>query len=82
MSAYQVGSSEFFGLLGNFSTLLSYETDYYRQVADYETALAQIESLTGVDLEPAAMADASQGAQSKSSENSSVGSASVEAVRK
>jgi hypothetical protein len=30
--------------------LLDYETDYYRQLADYQTALARIEVLTGVDV--------------------------------
>ena len=53
MSAYQVGSNDFLTVLSNFSTLLNYETDYYRQVADYNMALAQIESLVGVELAPA-----------------------------
>jgi outer membrane protein TolC len=56
MSAYQVGSNDFLTVLSNFSTLLNYETDYYRQVADYNMALAQIESLVGVELVPAANA--------------------------
>ncbi len=50
MSAYQVGSLDFSSMLANFTTLLSYETDYYRQVADYETAIARMESLTGVSI--------------------------------
>ena len=50
MSAYQVGSLDFLSMLSNFTTLLSYETDYYRQVADHQTALAKIQSLIGVDL--------------------------------
>jgi len=50
MSAYQVGSSDFLTMLSNFSTLLNYETEYYRQVADYQIALANIETLIGVDL--------------------------------
>jgi outer membrane protein TolC len=65
MSAYQVGGNDFLTVLSNFSTLLNYETDYYRQVADYNMALAQIESLVGVDLAPAA-ADRSQNSQPSS----------------
>jgi outer membrane protein TolC len=54
MSAYQVGGNDFLTVLSNFSTLLNYETDYYRQVADYNIALAQIESLVGIELVPVA----------------------------
>lgn len=50
MAAYQVGNIDFLSLLANFSTLWSYETDYYRQLADYQTALAGIEALTGCDI--------------------------------
>jgi len=27
-----------------------YQTDYYREVADYQTALARMEALAGVEL--------------------------------
>jgi outer membrane protein TolC len=47
MASYQVGTVDFLTLIANFTTLLSYETDYYRQLADYETALARLDSLTG-----------------------------------
>jgi outer membrane protein TolC len=50
MASYQVGNVDFLSLLSNFTTLLDYETDYYRQLADYQTALARIEVLTGVDV--------------------------------
>src|ERR1035438_10167321 len=50
MASYQVGNVDFLSLLANFTTLLNYETDYYRQLADYQTALARIESLTGSDV--------------------------------
>jgi cobalt-zinc-cadmium efflux system outer membrane protein len=50
MASYQVGTVDFLSLLANFSTLLNYEIDYYRQLADYQTALAQIEVLTGADV--------------------------------
>ncbi len=50
LSAYQVGNIDFLSMLANFTTLLNYETDYYRQVADHEMALARMETLTGVEL--------------------------------
>jgi hypothetical protein len=75
MSAYQVGSNDFLTVLSNFSTLLNYETDYYRQVADYNMALAQIESLVGVELVPAAA-----NAQSPDSQLDSQGSIAVTAA--
>ncbi|HUZ95960.1 MAG TPA: TolC family protein [Edaphobacter sp.] len=50
MASYQVGNVDFLSLIANFTTLLDYETDYYRQLADYQTALARIESLTGSDV--------------------------------
>ena len=50
MASYQVGTVDFLSLLSNFTTLLNYETDYYRQLADYQSALARIEVLTGSDV--------------------------------
>jgi len=65
MASYQVGNVDFLSLLSNFTTLLDYETDYYRQVADYQRALARIEVLTGVDVTgpPAPPASGSQPAK-------------------
>jgi outer membrane protein TolC len=58
MASYQVGSVDFLSLLANFTTLLNYEMDYYRQLADYQTALARIEALTGSDVTgPVALGD-------------------------
>lgn len=50
MSAYQVGNVDFLTLVGNFTTVLNYETDYYRELANYQTALARMEALTGADF--------------------------------
>jgi outer membrane protein TolC len=58
MSAYQVGKTDFLSLLTNFKTVLDYQSNYFRQLADYKTAIARIESLTGVEIaspEPAAI---------------------------
>jgi cobalt-zinc-cadmium efflux system outer membrane protein len=50
MSAYQVGNVDFLTVVGNFTTVLNYETDYYRELANYQTSLARMEALTGADL--------------------------------
>lgn len=56
MSAYEVGNVDFQTVLGNFTTLSNYETDYYRELANYQTAMSRIEALTGVDLTNAPVA--------------------------
>jgi cobalt-zinc-cadmium efflux system outer membrane protein len=53
LSAYQVGKIDFLSVLNNASTLLNYETEYHRRLADYEKAIAQIEQITGSFLQPA-----------------------------
>jgi outer membrane protein TolC len=47
MASYQTGKIAIQPVIENITTLLDYETDYYRQLADYQTALARMESLTG-----------------------------------
>ncbi len=46
-SSYTVGNVDFLTVVTNFTTINGYQIDYYRQLADYETALARIEVLTG-----------------------------------
>ncbi|HWR14670.1 MAG TPA: TolC family protein [Terriglobales bacterium] len=46
-SSYAVGTVDFLTVVTNFTTINGYQIDYYRQLADYETALARIEALTG-----------------------------------
>jgi outer membrane protein TolC len=55
MSAYQVGKSDFNTVITSFNAELEYETGYYRQLADRERSLAQLESLTD---QPVTVADA------------------------
>jgi len=50
MSSYQVGTADFLTVIGNFSMVLNYEIDYYRELASYQTSLARLESMVGVDL--------------------------------
>jgi len=50
LSSYQVGNVDFLTVLTNFSTILNYEVDYYRELANYQTALARMESLVGMVL--------------------------------
>jgi outer membrane protein, heavy metal efflux system len=50
LAAYQVGKADFLTVLDNFVTVLDYETSYYRELANYQTALARLEPLVGVEL--------------------------------
>jgi outer membrane protein, heavy metal efflux system len=50
MSSYQVGNVDFLNVLSNFSNVLDYQIEYYREVAEFQTALAQLEPLVGVEL--------------------------------
>lgn len=50
MSSYQVGTADFLTVIGNFSTVLNYEIEYYRELANYQMALARMEPLVGTDL--------------------------------
>lgn len=50
MASYQVGNVDFLTVLANFTTVLDYEVSYYRELANYQMALAQLEPLVGVEL--------------------------------
>jgi cobalt-zinc-cadmium efflux system outer membrane protein len=50
MAAYQVGTVDFLTLLDNFITVLDYQVNYYRELSNYEMALARLEPLVGVEL--------------------------------
>jgi outer membrane protein TolC len=50
MASYQVGTADFLTVIGNFSMVLNYEIDYYRELANYQMSLARMESMVGVDL--------------------------------
>jgi outer membrane protein TolC len=47
MASYQTGKIAIQPVIEDITTLLDYETNYYRQLADYQIALARMESLTG-----------------------------------
>ena len=50
MASYQVGTVDFLTILINFTTVLDYEVNYYRELANYQVALARLEPLVGVEL--------------------------------
>ena len=64
MSAYQVGNVDFLTMLSNFTTVLNYEVDYYRELADYQIALARMEPLVGMELTSAKPLPSDGGAHS------------------
>ncbi|MCI0415028.1 TolC family protein [bacterium] len=52
LSAYQVGKVDFLTLLNSGTTLLNYESEFLRRVADHEKAVARIEEITGQLITP------------------------------
>ena len=50
MSSYEVGTVDFLTLLDNFTTVLDYEVSYYRELTNFQTALARLEPLVGREL--------------------------------
>lgn len=50
LAAYESGQEDFESLLSSFRDLLNLDTEYWRTLADHETALARLEQLTGVKL--------------------------------
>lgn len=50
MSAYEVGKVDFVSMLDNFVYVLDYEVDYYKELSNFQTALARMEPLVGTDL--------------------------------
>lgn len=50
MSSYEVGQLDFLSMLDNFLNVLNYEVGYYRELANFETNLALLEPLVGVEL--------------------------------
>jgi outer membrane protein TolC len=51
LAAYQSNRQDFGGLLSSFLDLLNLDLGYQRELATHESALAQLEGLTGVTLQ-------------------------------
>jgi len=50
ISGYQVGDVDFLTLLDNLITLFNFELEYYKQLTEYQVALARIEEITAFEL--------------------------------
>lgn len=50
MASYEVGAVDFLSVLTNFTVVLDYQVGYYRELANYQMALANLEPLVGVEL--------------------------------
>jgi outer membrane protein TolC len=50
LAAYQAGTQDFESLLASFLDVLNFDEEYWKTLADHETALARIEQLTGVTI--------------------------------
>jgi cobalt-zinc-cadmium efflux system outer membrane protein len=50
LAAYEAGSQDFESLLSAFLDVLNFDQEYWKTLADHETALARIEQLTGAAI--------------------------------
>jgi hypothetical protein len=50
LAAYQSNRQDFQALLASFLDVLKLDEEYWQTLAEHETALAQIEQLTGLSL--------------------------------
>lgn len=50
LGSYQVGKVEFLTVLDNQSTVFTYETEYYRAIADFAKNLAELERVVGAEV--------------------------------
>jgi outer membrane protein TolC len=57
ISGYQVGNIDFLTLLNNLITLFNFELEYYKQLTEYQKALARIEEIAAIELIGNGLAD-------------------------
>lgn len=50
LASYQANRQDFGTLLSSFRDLLDFEEQYQKELSEHESALARLESLTGVSL--------------------------------
>lgn len=50
LAAYETGGADFLTLMNNFMTMLTYEMQYYEELAKHGQALARLEALIGIPL--------------------------------
>jgi outer membrane protein TolC len=50
LTAYQAGAGDFASLLTSFLDVLNFDEEYWKMLADHETALARLEQLTGAAI--------------------------------
>jgi len=51
LAGYEVGKVDFLTVINNLTTLLNFETEYYKELSNHEKALARLEELVGVKLQ-------------------------------
>jgi outer membrane protein TolC len=51
LAAYEAGNEDFETLLSSFLDVLTFDEEYWKSLADHETALARIEQITGLAIQ-------------------------------
>ena len=52
LASYQTGALDFLSVFSNFMNVVDYELMYHEEVMQFHVALARLEELTGMEIEP------------------------------
>ena len=53
LASYQTGAIDFLSVLTNFMTVVDYELNYHEEMVRFHLALARLEEMTGLEIDPA-----------------------------
>lgn len=53
LASYQTGALDFLSVLTNFMTVVDYELNYHEEMVRFHLALARLEEMTGLEIDPA-----------------------------
>ena len=53
LASYETGALDFLSVLTNFMTVVDYELNYHEEMVRFHQALARLEELTGLEIDPA-----------------------------
>jgi outer membrane protein TolC len=52
LASYQTGALDFLSVLTNFMTVVEYELNYHEEMVRFHVALARLEEMTGLEIDP------------------------------
>jgi hypothetical protein len=52
LASYETGALDFLSVLTNFMTVVDYELNYHEEMVRFHQAMARLEELTGLEIDP------------------------------